>query len=218
MTETYESVEQEIQAQLDAVQADIDAFDLEFAGLIDELDIVKTLDQLQEFNEKKAVMMEKQQLLMMKRENAYARIIHLERAEEFIPKEKTNMPYPDMLELDYNRYVAIQRLNTEADNFVNNATLAQYPEFERQTFEIQKQEALAWAADNSAATPKVDLLAQNRGVDREILLAKILEKVEAFEIIAMTVAGQRQKYEDQIKAMTDTSLMQTLEFVFTLGE
>lgn len=218
MTETYESVEQEIQAQLDAVQADIDAFDLEFAGLIDELDIVKTLDQLQEFNEKKAVMMEKQQLLMMKRENAYARITHLERAEEFIPKEKTNMPYPDMLEMDYNRYVAIQRLNKEADNFVNNATLAQYPEFERQTFEIQKQEALAWQADNSVATPKVDLLAQNRGVDREILLQKILEKVEAFEIIAMTVAGQRQKYEDQIKVMTDTSLMHTMEFVFTIGE
>lgn len=124
----------------------------------------------------------------------------------------------DMTELlSEAREVKIDILNTQADRYVLELTKAQYPDFERETFAMQKAEAQAWATDNSAPTPRVDILAANRGVDREILLQKILEKVEAFEIIAMTVAGQRQKYEDQIKAATTVAELEAIAFVFTTG-
>lgn len=109
-------------------------------------------------------------------------------------------------------------LNKAADKFVYDILLVEYPDFEVQTFEVQKQEALLWEADPNALTPNVDILAAARGINREVLLQKILDKVTQFTAVAMQVAGQRQKFEDQIKGASTQEELDAITFNFTIPE
>jgi hypothetical protein len=110
----------------------------------------------------------------------------------------------------------LNTLTSTAQNFIDSVVGIQYPDFEKLTFETQKSEALTWSADNSAPTPNVDVLALNRGVDRTVLLQKILIKTTQFEQISMAIAGQRQAYEDQIDATTTVEQLNGIAFNFTL--
>lgn len=98
--------------------------------------------------------------------------------------------------------LAIEKLNLSAEDNVNKVT-GKYPEFEKQTFEIQRTEAAAWEADNTVPTPNIDLICMNRYGDlskRVELIAKVNKKAADFSNLALTIAGKRQKIEDEIKA------------------
>lgn len=79
----------------------------------------------------------------------------------------------------------------------------EYPSIERETWSKQESEARGFAADNSFPTPFIDSLAASRGVDKEILVSKILEKANQWVVFSATASGKRQRLFDSIDAATD---------------
>ncbi len=111
------------------------------------------------------------------------------------------------------KYQYIDNLNLEAQSFMDSS-LPAYPDFEKLTFEIQKYEARGWSLDNTVGTPNVDILALNRGVDREVILSKINIKADQFERLSMAIAGQRQKFQDLIDNATTTEELESIKISF----
>ena len=106
-------------------------------------------------------------------------------------------------------------LNTAAQNYINQATgMDKLPQFEKDTWAIQGQEAKAWAADNHALTPGLDGIASARGVPAQILKQKALEKTLAFEALTATVVGTRQAIETRINKAKDIDELEAIEFAF----
>lgn len=108
----------------------------------------------------------------------------------------------------------LKGVSTNAQLYVDGQVPA-YPEFEKLTFETQRREAKAWESDNNTPTPNIDILANARGIDRVELLSRILIKVAQFDQLAMTVAGQRQKYEDQVNAATTVEEVNAIDPIYS---
>ena len=68
-----------------------------------------------------------------------------------------------------------------------------YPQFERDTFTVQENEANAYTKDPTASTPFIDNLCLNRGIDKGIMVAKILANAEALKLATAPIIGQYQK-------------------------
>ena len=68
-----------------------------------------------------------------------------------------------------------------------------YPQFERDTFAVQESEATAFMKDPTAPTPFIDKLCSSRGIDKEIMVAKILANAEALKLATAPIIGQYQK-------------------------
>lgn len=98
-----------------------------------------------------------------------------------------------------------------AQAFIETAAgLNTVPQFERESWAVQGQEAQAWAANPQAETPILAGIAAARGVPLDVLRQKALAKSQAFTLLTATIAGQRQAIEDKINAAGD---MQALEAV-----
>lgn len=92
-------------------------------------------------------------------------------------------------------------INAECDRRINAEVLS-YPATEVLTFPKQETEARAWAAGNTAATPLIDALAENRGIDKAELVSRIVAKADYFAAFTGKMVGYRQKLEDQVSAAT----------------
>ena len=68
-----------------------------------------------------------------------------------------------------------------------------YPQFERDTFAVQESEANAYMKDPTAPTPFIDNLCLNRGIDKEVMVAKILANAEALKLATAPIIGHYQK-------------------------
>ena len=68
-----------------------------------------------------------------------------------------------------------------------------YPQFERDTFAVQEAEANAYVKDNEAPTPFIDNLCLNRGVEKGVMVAKILANAAALKLATAPIIGQYQK-------------------------
>ena len=68
-----------------------------------------------------------------------------------------------------------------------------YPQFERDTFAVQENEANAYLKDKEAPTPFIDSLCSSRGIDKDIMVAKILSNAEALKLTTAPIIGQYQK-------------------------
>lgn len=68
-----------------------------------------------------------------------------------------------------------------------------YPQFERDTFATQESEANAYVKDNKAPTPFIDNLCLNRGIEKSVMVAKILANAEALKLATAPIIGQYQK-------------------------
>lgn len=110
-------------------------------------------------------------------------------------------------------------LNRVAQSFVNQVTGAdQLPEFEKDTWTIQAQEARTWAADNTAATPILDRIALERDISVDELKHKVLEKAQQSDMIVATVVGQRQALQTQIEHAKNIDELSAIEIAFHLPE
>lgn len=106
----------------------------------------------------------------------------------------------------------LAEINRKAQEFVNQlAHLDETPEFERETWSIQREEAKAWNTDKRAETPTLALIAQMRGVPLDVLRQKAYEKAVTYQTVAAVVAGQRQAYEDRLNRA------ETLEQIRAIG-
>ncbi|OSI24637.1 tail fiber assembly protein [Neisseria dumasiana] len=95
----------------------------------------------------------------------------------------------------------LAEVNRAAQACIDQAAgLNRVPEFEVATWTIQALEAKAWHADNAAATPTLNAIADARGIPAEILKQKAYEKAVKFELLTAHIAGLRQAAEDKIHA------------------
>lgn len=115
-----------------------------------------------------------------------------------------------------------ERINSaarKAEVFIDVITDASaVPEFERLSWAKQAEEAESWAADNSTPTPALARIAHSRGVPLDMLRQKALEKSRAYQTLITSVAGQRQKIEDQIKAADSLEALNAIIIEYTLPQ
>ena len=88
------------------------------------------------------------------------------------------------------------------------------PQFERDSWAAQALEAQAWAADKQASTPILAGIARVRGVPLDELRAKALAKSNAFTSLTASAAGQRQAFEDQIRAADSLSSLDAIAIAY----
>ncbi len=106
-----------------------------------------------------------------------------------------------------------------AQAFINQAAeLADVPDFEVQTWATQSAEALAWQADNNAATPMLDAIAAARGMEPDKLKAAALRKALAYSALSAHVAGQRQALRSKIEAAKTVAALDKIKIEFTAPE
>jgi hypothetical protein len=84
-----------------------------------------------------------------------------------------------------------------------NAITAGYPPSEIATWERQREEAVAWNADNAVATPWIDIAAQARGIPRTEYLSRTYAKATQFAHASAYLTGLRQRYETAINSAAD---------------
>lgn len=93
-----------------------------------------------------------------------------------------------------------------------------YPPSEIQSWERQRDEALAWEADSEAPTPWIDIAAQARGLDRGEFLARTLAKVHQFSATSAFLVGRRQAIADAIYAAEKVEDLDALALDYALPE
>lgn len=94
-----------------------------------------------------------------------------------------------------------QRKLKEVNTDFEKAMLAvrnDYTESEIMSWSKQEDEARKWLADNSVATPLLDLIASARGLDKATLLNKVVLKADQYAYATGVAVGRRQQLEDQI--------------------
>jgi len=126
-------------------------------------------------------------------------------------------------ELDYATYVtfdiARQRKMIENNTIYETAfakTKVDTPPSEADTWTKQEYEARNWLANKALATPMIDAMATMRGMDREVLLEKVIAKADAFSAYIGAITGLRQRYEDQILAATTVEELARITLDYTL--
>ena len=92
-----------------------------------------------------------------------------------------------------------------------NAVALPYPQYERESWPIQLQDAQALAADPAAATPWIDACAAQRGLERGELAQRILAKDAAYRFISGQLTGARQAHEDVINALQDLEALRSYD-------
>ncbi len=102
----------------------------------------------------------------------------------------------------------LHRLVNEQYALRMSAVALPYPQYERESWPIQLQEAQALAADPAAATPWIDACAAQRGVECSELAQRILAKDSAYRFISGQLTGARQAHEDAINALQDLADLQ----------
>ncbi|WP_424765418.1 hypothetical protein [Necropsobacter rosorum] len=103
----------------------------------------------------------------------------------------------------------IKQLAKKTDT-LKSSLLVGYPQTEIDSFYRQESEALAWQADNNAATPMLKQIAANRGIDFEVLVTKVLDKSDQFAVAVGAIIGQRQKFEDWILAAENQETLEQI--------
>lgn len=83
-----------------------------------------------------------------------------------------------------------------------NAIAGRYPWFERDTWQQQEAEALAYQADPNTPTPLLTGIATQRGITVAELAQRVIANAAAWRAVAPDLCGQRQAAADQINDAT----------------
>lgn len=93
-----------------------------------------------------------------------------------------------------------------------NAIAGRYPWFERDTWQQQEAEALAYQADPNTPTPLLTGIATQRGITVAELAQRVIANAAAWRAVAPDLCGQRQAASDQIEdAETEEQVQQIME-------
>jgi hypothetical protein len=106
------------------------------------------------------------------------------------------------------RTVALSLNNAVYEDAIASLT-AGYPPSEIATWERQREEAVAWNADNAVATPWINIAAQARGIPRTEYLSRTYAKATQFAHASAYLTGLRQRYESAINVASDPSTVAT---------
>lgn len=100
-------------------------------------------------------------------------------------------------DIDFVKRMAIGELNSRFDQHVYDIG-ADIPEQEVLTWNIQREEALAWQKDNEIKTPMIDGIAKARDIGPEALRLMVLAKAKEYTENISEAVGYRQKYRNLI--------------------
>lgn len=92
----------------------------------------------------------------------------------------------------------LNKLNSDFESRILQLT-SSTPQSEISTWTKQESEARAYLLDNNAFTPFIDAICDARGVEKDYLVSKIIEKSDAYAIAVGELTGLRQKQEKLIK-------------------
>ena len=91
----------------------------------------------------------------------------------------------------------LKDINKEYEDAVINLTI-DTPDSEKQTWLKQESEARTYILDDTASTPFIDAICLARECEKSYLVAKIIEKADAYAVAVGTLTGVRQKLEKEI--------------------
>ena len=89
----------------------------------------------------------------------------------------------------------LKKINSEYEKAIIALT-TDVPPSEQMTWYKQEIEARAYSNDNTVATPLIDSIVASRGVTKDYLVAKIIEKADAYTAAVGELTGVRQAKED----------------------
>ena len=89
------------------------------------------------------------------------------------------------------------KANVDFEAAISSLT-SSIPTSEISTWTKQESEARAYLLDSNASTPFIDAICLARECDKSYLVAKIIEKADAYAIAVGTLTGIRQKLEKEI--------------------
>ena len=78
---------------------------------------------------------------------------------------------------------------------------ASYVEEEVDSWPVQRAEALAYSADNTASTPLLSVIATNRGITLDELVTKVLAKVTSYDTAYGELLGKYRKNVEILNAI-----------------
>lgn len=70
---------------------------------------------------------------------------------------------------------------------------------EKDTWEEQKREAFGYQADNTYPTPVIDILSEGRGIEKSVLIDKIITNVTAYNVKMANLLLEQQLLETRVK-------------------
>lgn len=117
---------------------------------------------------------------------------------------------PRYASIETGRANMMATVNAECDKRMS-ALVAGYPENEQKTFAKQEDEARAYMTNPANATPMIDALAATRGIDKGVLVSRIIAKADLFAQYSGAVIGYRQKLEDQINAAQTVEALSAID-------
>ena len=91
----------------------------------------------------------------------------------------------------------LNKVNADFETAISSLT-SSIPTSEISTWTKQESEARAYLLDSNASTPFMDAICTSRGVDKSYLVAKIIEKSDAYAVAVGALTGVRQKLEKEI--------------------
>jgi len=104
-------------------------------------------------------------------------------------------------------------ISSRADAFLLAAE-DKYGLMERQTWEQQYAEALAYRANIEVSVPLLDAIAVNRGMDVATLAESVVENRVAWVELAGTVVGQRLAFQDMLDAASTAAEVEAIEIYY----
>jgi hypothetical protein len=96
------------------------------------------------------------------------------------------------LEFLKNNDVYINALEATTEAMVKSL-VKDYPSFEIETFSTQEIESKAYQIDNNASTPFIDNLCSSRGIEKDVMIEKILSNANTLKEVTAPIIGMYQK-------------------------
>jgi hypothetical protein len=142
-------------------------------------------------------------------QNELGMSFHADRLPEFLivpPRPEPVQYTPDLNQVKADAQVELVTLFEQKAN----AIAGHYPWFERDTWQDQEREALAYQADPNAPTPLLTGIATQRGITVAELAQRVIANAAAWRSVAPDLCGQRQAAADQINDATTAEQVQQI--------
>jgi len=115
--------------------------------------------------------------------------------------------------LDDAKTTKLAEINKKASEALTSLTTL-YPRFEIDSWPTQEAEAHAWDTNNSAPTPLIDLMVENRpSVDKPTLVGRIIANAADYKALSGVVIGKRQAFEDELNTLSDTATQADIDAI-----
>lgn len=117
--------------------------------------------------------------------------------------EGVSLEDPYLIKMALVRKEKIAELVSNVDSVLNTITQSsKIPSYEKASWDLQSKEALNFIKDSSRSTPLIDGIAEARGVDKNLLIDKVIYKSNIYKNSLGFVLGVKQNKEDLIEGAT----------------